>query len=116
MCGLTLQKITARIFIGRLVKPCRIKESEKMKEYVIKQRNSPLTEPKPREPVAPRNYRNPEPLNTSHIGKSVSITLTNGRIESGKLKTLGAYMLSLEGSNGRELIINKGAILTVSIL
>jgi hypothetical protein len=33
-----------------------------------------------------------------------------------RLKALGAYMLSLEGSNGRELIVNKGSIVTVSIL
>lgn len=64
----------------------------------------------------PRNYANPEPLNVSHIGKTVTVTLINGRIESGKLKALGAYMLSLEGSNGRELIIQKGAIVTVSIM
>ena len=66
--------------------------------------------------TGPRNYGNPEPLNTSHVGKSVTITLVNGRTESGKLKALGAYMLSLEGSNGRELIVNKGSIVTVSIL
>ena len=64
----------------------------------------------------PRNYANLEPLNTSYIGRSVTITLSNGRIESGKLKVLGAYMLSIEDSNGKELIINKGAIVTVSIL
>lgn len=64
----------------------------------------------------PRNYANLEPLNTSYIGRSVTITLSNGRIESGKLKVLGAHMLSIEGSNGKELIINKGAIVTVSIL
>jgi hypothetical protein len=64
----------------------------------------------------PLNFSNPEPLNTSHIGRSITVTLVNGRIESGKLKALGAYMLSLEGSNGRELIINKGQIVTVSIL
>jgi small nuclear ribonucleoprotein (snRNP)-like protein len=64
----------------------------------------------------PRNYENPEPLNTSHIGKSVTITLVNGRIEAGKLKALGAYMLSIDGSNGKELIINKGQIMVVSIL
>ena len=64
----------------------------------------------------PRNYGNPEPLNTSHIGRSVTITLVNGRIESGKLKALGAYMLSIDGSNGKELIINKGSIVTVSVL
>ena len=64
----------------------------------------------------PRNYASLEPLNTSYIGRSVTITLSNGRIESGKLKVLGAYMLSIEDSNGKELIINKGAIVTVSIL
>ncbi len=69
-----------------------------------------------KEMEGPRNYGNPEPLNTSHIGKSVTITLVNGRIESGKLKALGAYMLSIDGSNGKELIINKGSIVTVSIL
>ncbi len=69
-----------------------------------------------KECAEPRNYRNPEPINTSHIGKSLTITLVNGRIESGKLKVLGAYMLSLEGSNGKELIINKSAIVTVTIL
>lgn len=69
-----------------------------------------------KEPEGPMNYRNPEPLNTSHIGKSVTITLVNGRIESGKLKALGAYMLSIEFPGGKELIINKGSIVTVSIL
>ena len=64
----------------------------------------------------PRNYSNPEPLNTSHLGKSVTITLVNGRIEAGKLKALGAYMLSIEDRNGRELIVNKGSIVTVSVL
>jgi hypothetical protein len=64
----------------------------------------------------PRNYGNPEPLNLSHIGKSVTITLVNGRIESGKLKALGAYMLSLEGPNGKELIINKGSVVTISVM
>ncbi len=69
-----------------------------------------------KETDGPRNYGNPEPLNTSHLGKSVTITLVNGRIESGKLKALGAYMLSIDGSNGKELIINKGSIVTVSVL
>ena len=62
-----------------------------------------------------RNYSNPEPLNTSHIGKSVTVTLINGRIEAGVLKSLGAYMLSIVMPNGRELIIQKGAIITVSV-
>jgi sRNA-binding regulator protein Hfq len=64
--------------------------------------------------VGTRNYGNPEPLNVSHVGKSVTITLINGRTETGKLKSLGQYMLSIE-VNGRELIINKASIITVSI-
>ena len=34
------------------------------------------------ENAEPRNYANPEPLNVSHIGRSVTVTLVNGRIES----------------------------------
>ena len=64
----------------------------------------------------PRNYANPEPLNTSHIGRTVAVTLVNGRTETGKLKSLGAYMLSVEMSNGKELIVNKGAIISVVVL
>jgi sRNA-binding regulator protein Hfq len=69
-----------------------------------------------KEMEGPRNYGNPEPLNTSHIGKSVTVTMVNGRIESGKLKALGAYMLSIQYQNGKELIINKGAIITVTVI
>ena len=69
-----------------------------------------------KEMEGPRNYGNPEPLNTSHIGRSVTITLVNGRIETGILKALGAYMLSIKGPTGKELIVNKGSIITVSIL
>lgn len=63
-----------------------------------------------------RNYENPEPLNTSHTGKSVTITMIGGRTESGKLRKVGQFWIELEMSNKRPLIINKGSILTVSIL
>ena len=69
-----------------------------------------------RENAGPRNYSNPEPLNTSHIGKNIVITMVNGRSESGRLLSLGAYMLSIELPTKKELIVNKGAIVTVSIL
>jgi hypothetical protein len=69
-----------------------------------------------REISNPRNHENMEPLNTSHIGRSVTITMVNGRIESGILKAVGAYMISINGANGRDLIINKGAIITVSVI
>lgn len=64
----------------------------------------------------PRNYSNPEPLNTSHIGRIVSITMVNGRTERGRLKSLGAYMLSVEMPDGKEKIVNKGAIISMAIL
>jgi len=64
----------------------------------------------------PRNYNQPEPLNTSHVGKSVTVTLSNGRIEAGTLKAMGAYWLSIQGPNGKELILNKGQILVVAVL
>lgn len=33
-----------------------------------------------------------------------------------RLKALGAYMLSIQYQNGKELIINKGAIITVTVI
>ena len=65
---------------------------------------------------APRNYANPEPLNTSHIGRAVAITMVNGRTETGRLKEIGQYMISIQLSNGKELIVNKGAIISMVIL
>ena len=64
----------------------------------------------------PMNFSNPEPLNTSHIGHSVVVSMVGGRTEAGKLKALGAYMLSITMTNGKDLIINKGQIITVSVL
>ena len=63
-----------------------------------------------------RNFHNPDPLNTSLEGKVLTISLINGRIESGKLKIAGQYFLEMEGSNGRSLIIAKSAIVTVSVM
>ena len=65
---------------------------------------------------APRNYNQPDPLNTSCIGRSVTVTLSNGRIEAGILTGLGAYWLSIQGTTGKELLLNKGAIMVVAIL
>ena len=64
----------------------------------------------------PRNYRNPDPMNCSLEDKVLTISLVNGRIESGKLKVAGQYFLELEGSNGKNLIIAKSAIVTVSVM
>ena len=64
----------------------------------------------------PRNYNQPDALNTSHIGRSVTVTLSNGRIESGILKAVGAYWLSIKGPTGKELLLNKGQIMVVAII
>jgi len=64
----------------------------------------------------PRNYANPEPLNTSHIGRSVAITMINGRTETGRIKQVGQFWISITLSNGKDLVINKGSIITVSVL
>ena len=64
----------------------------------------------------PRNYRNPDPLNVGLEGKTLTISLVNGRIESGKLKVAGQYFLEMVGFNGRSLIIAKSAIVTVSVM
>ena len=64
----------------------------------------------------PRNFRNPDPLNCSLEGRAVTISLLNGRIESGKVKVMGQYSMLLELPNKREMIINKSGILIVSVL
>ncbi len=64
----------------------------------------------------PRNFRNPDPLNCSLEGRIVTISLLNGRIESGKVKVMGQYSMLLELPNKKSLIINKSAVLLVSVL
>ena len=44
----------------------------------------------------PRNFRNPDPLNCSLEGRAVTVSLLNGRIESGKVKVMGQYSMMLE--------------------
>ena len=63
----------------------------------------------------PRNYNNPEPLNTSLIGKSITITMMPNRIESGYLRSLGQYTMEIELPSKRIMIINKSAIITVVV-
>ena len=52
----------------------------------------------------------------SQIGKSVTVTLRSGRIESGILRGFGQYDIALEVQNKRVLIVMKHAIDTVSVL
>ena len=64
----------------------------------------------------PRNYRNPDPLNCSVEGKAVTVTLMNGRTESGTCRHMGAYFMEIKLPNGHSMIIAKSALVTVSIL
>jgi sRNA-binding regulator protein Hfq len=50
------------------------------------------------------------------VGKSVTMTLINGRVESGILKDIGMFDIKLELSNKKELILFKHALVSVSIL
>lgn len=63
-----------------------------------------------------RNFSIPDGINVSLEGKVLTISLINGRIESGKLVRAGQFFLELQGSNGRPLIIAKSAIITVSVM
>ncbi|QRF76204.1 hypothetical protein Thermo_01721 [Thermoplasmatales archaeon] len=63
-----------------------------------------------------RNFSVPDGINTGLEGKIVTISLINGRIESGKLQRAGQFFLELQGSNNRPLIVAKSAIITVSVM
>ena len=52
----------------------------------------------------------------AQVGKSVTVTLRSGRIESGILRGFGQYDIALEVQNKRVLIVMKHAIDTVSVL
>ncbi|MHB8361179.1 MAG: hypothetical protein ACYDAO_00755 [Thermoplasmataceae archaeon] len=69
-----------------------------------------------KEKTIPRNFQNPDPLNCGLEGKSVTVTLVNGRIESGLLKVMGQFSISMELSNKKTLIINKSGIMVVTVL
>ena len=64
----------------------------------------------------PRNYRNPDPLNCGLEGKILTVTLTNGRTESGTCQVMGQYFLELKAGNGRPIILSKAQIVTVSVM
>ena len=69
-----------------------------------------------RDDSEPRNYAQPDPMNVSLQGKSLTVTLVNGRIESGICKKMGQYFMELQGSNGKTMLINKGQVMVVSVL
>ena len=64
----------------------------------------------------PRNYTQPDPMNVSLEGKSVVVVMVSNRTESGILRVVGQYFLSLELPNKKTLIVSKSGIITVSVL
>jgi sRNA-binding regulator protein Hfq len=54
---------------------------------------------------------------SSHlIGKSLTITLINGRIESGILTQFGQYDIEIKAANGKSLIVMKSSIILVTVM
>ena len=64
----------------------------------------------------PRNYRNPDPLNCGLEGRSITVSMVNGRIESGKCTRMGQFFMEIVMGNGKPIIIAKSAVVTVSVL
>ncbi len=50
------------------------------------------------------------------IGRAVTISLVNGRIESGILREVGMFDIKLELPTRKDLIVFKHGILTVSVM
>jgi len=64
----------------------------------------------------PRNYRNPDPLNCGLEGRSITVSMVNGRVESGKCTRMGQFFMEIVMGNGKPIIIAKSAVVTVSVL
>ena len=86
------------------------------KEGYPQNRDNRREERPQRDDSEPRNYAQPDPMNVSLQGRSLTVTLVNGRIESGVCKKMGQYFMELQGSNGKTMLINKGQVMVVSVL
>jgi sRNA-binding regulator protein Hfq len=64
----------------------------------------------------PRNYRNPDPLNCGLESKVLTVSMVNGRTESGTCVSVGQYFIEMRMPNGRTLIIQKGAIVSLTVM
>lgn len=72
--------------------------------------------PKGKVGTEPKNYRNPDPLNCGLESKVLTVSMVNGRTESGTCQTVGQYFIELKMPNGRTLIIQKGAIVSLTVM
>ena len=86
------------------------------KEGYPQNRDNRREERPQRDDSEPRNYAQPDPMNVSLQGRSLTVTLVNGRIESGVCKKMGQYFMELQGSNGKTMLVNKGQVMVVSVL
>jgi len=115
--------------MGKTRKPCQpgVKEKaygseeenrrgEKTMISSAKKEDSKDSHGRPAQPNEPRNYSNPDPMNTGLEGRVVTVAMIGGMVESGKLKKAGQYFIEMTMTNGRPLIIAKSAIITVSVL
>ncbi len=62
------------------------------------------------------NFEVPDCVNLSLKNKVVTIQLSNNRIESGKITHIGQYFIEMAMPNGKALVINKAAIVTVTVM
>jgi hypothetical protein len=63
-----------------------------------------------------KNYRNPDPLNCGLEGRIMTVSMVNGKVESGKCTRMGQFFMEMVMGNGKPIIIAKSAVVTVSIL
>jgi len=111
--------------MGGICKPCSPVDKEKACGYDEENRRGKTmisgarkqdSNGRPAQPSEPRNYSNPDPVNTGLEGRVVTVAMIGGRVESGKLKKAGQYFIEMTMTNGKPLIIAKSAIITVSVL
>ena len=77
--------------------------------------SNPRNERKERDPSQNR-YSVLDCLSRKDIGRTATLTLSNGRTESGILKEIGMFDLKIELANKKDLILFKHALVSVSVL
>jgi sRNA-binding regulator protein Hfq len=63
-----------------------------------------------------KRYSVPDCFSRKYIGELITVTLVNGRTESGILRDVGMFDIKLELQTKRELIVFKHSIITVSVM
>lgn len=62
----------------------------------------------------PMRYSVQDLISPKEIGKGCTVTMSNGRSESGTLTQVSTFEIELKLSNGKHLIIMKHSLVTVS--